>query len=550
MNVPRTALWAGLLALGQGLCAQEPQEQERVVLTVTAVSGRSVFLDRGREAGLEPGMRVRLFAPGGPLQARIEAVAGDSARADLPPGALPPVGTRGEVFVPVRETGQQPPPRPAGAPAPPAHPPWTREEGERPEDLPLLAPAFARAPDERPVQLRGRTWLNAWWSEDRGGDRRSRWLSSRLGARADATNLFGHGGRLHVAGEWQVRATDVQDRDDRQEQRLRLDRLSYAVGGEDWAASRLEVGRFVSPLLPEIGLLDGAEGVLQFEGGTFAGAGFGALPLPFPARDSGDDLGLHVFGGWQDDGGQEFVVAYQKTWHRGHADRDLLLLRARLRPTEALWLFGSAKVDLYTASDPVHGSELDLTELWLQARYAPGADGIAVSVSRFRWAETERREFATPPGDLLFERVDRLDVDLFGEPLDGLRVALRGDLWRDRERDGAAGSVDLQLRDLAGTGTWAGLTVFRTDGSFQQGEGARLELRRRFGAVDASAGYEWQRYRTSGLLFGDERLQRQAVRLGADFDIGEMTSVGLGLDRQSGDGEDSITASLFLQYLW
>jgi hypothetical protein len=100
MNAPRCSLFA-LMASAPLAVAQQ---QSTVVLQVhvTSASGRFVYLDLGRDAGIAPGQIVRLFVPGAvEVQATVRSVSATSSRAELPPGvASPPVGSRGEIETP------------------------------------------------------------------------------------------------------------------------------------------------------------------------------------------------------------------------------------------------------------------------------------------------------------------------------------------------------------------------------------------------------------------------------------------------------------------
>ena len=77
-------------------------------MQVTTTVDGSVYLNHGRDIGLQVGDRVALFPPGaGQIEVVVRSLSHTSARAELPPGlALPPVGTVGEATV-VSEVQQQ-----------------------------------------------------------------------------------------------------------------------------------------------------------------------------------------------------------------------------------------------------------------------------------------------------------------------------------------------------------------------------------------------------------------------------------------------------------
>ena len=218
---------------------------ERLKVSVTSSAGNSVFLDAGRAAGLEPGHRVKLFPPGGaPVDGVVRAVTSNSARVDFPPGlALPPVGTKGEVDVEEREEPAPDKTDESKKKKTPEHPPWKRKEGKRDPNAPLLAPAFSRRPEERKPTIRGRVFTQATYTQDNGEDRDNSFLDARAGLWLELKNLFGKGGRLLFDGEIEFEHSDVPGGNE-SDTTVHIDRLSYAIGGEDYAPWRAEAGRF------------------------------------------------------------------------------------------------------------------------------------------------------------------------------------------------------------------------------------------------------------------------------------------------------------------
>jgi hypothetical protein len=541
-----------LLLLGAcpRLRAQEPQPTERVVpVSVTASSERSVYLDHGRDVGLRPGSIVRLFPQGAPLEVEVRSVSHTSARAEVPPGLpLPPVGTQGEARVDVE-------PSPPHGPQPPRqvppHPPWTRAEERRDADQPLLVPTFRQRPDARPATLDGRVFGTGQWSRDSAGGRDSEYLLARLGVRADATNTLGAAERIRVAGELDERTVDVADAADERDTNARLDLASVAFGTEQWAPTGIEIGRFLSTHLPEIGLVDGVELVRRFQGGYRLGGGLGAYPRPFPVRDTGDDVGVHAFADYAADAARSFALALgvQKTWHRGAPDRDLVLLRAEARPAARLRLFASAKVDLYSGSDQRKDRSVELTEL-LGAAHWDGRDaGAGLTVSHFAWPDLKREEYENLPLELVRAgEVDRVSASGWHRPADWLRLQLRGDAFQDQDRDGSSYGADAELRGPLGQGSALALSWFETDGAATSGPGARALLRARLGDGSWRAGYRWHRYELSRLVTGPESYTRQSAELGLSLPLGAATDLDASLERWFGDREDAWSFHLHLQW--
>jgi hypothetical protein len=544
----KTARWFAFVAPVPAIVAQA--EQERTVqITVTAVSDRSVYLDQGRGSGLRVGMVVRLFAPGAAsLDVEVRSVSHNQARAELPPGVQPPpVGTRGEARVPVAAA----PPPSRDQPAPPPHPPWTRQEGQRAADQPLLVPTFRQRPDERPATLDGRLFAFGQWNRDLGDDRHSEYVVGRLGVRADANNQFGLAERIRLAGELAERQYLVPDEPDGRTQEARLDLMSVAFGTEAWAPTGLEAGRFFSSRLPEIGLVDGVEIVRRYEGGLTIGGGMGFYPLPLPDRDTFADAGVHAFVDYCADERRSFAgaIGVQKTWHEGSADRDLVLLRGEAHPTDAWWLLGSAKIDFYSGSDTVKGSGAELTELYASARWDTPDLGAGLTLSHFAWPELKRGEYQELPVELVREGVvDRLSLSGSTRPSDWLHLQARADLWRDQDRDGTSFGVDGDVRDLLGQGTAIGVSLFRADGGYTSGPGANLYLRGPVGDASWRAGYRWYRYDLVGLATGPETYTRQSLEAGLSWPCGASSDLDLSFERWFGDLEDAFALGMFVQW--
>jgi hypothetical protein len=560
----RAVVWFAALAPAFAQ-EQAPTTEATVALTVTAVGDRSVYLDHGRDVGLKPGVFVRLFPPGaGEIEVEVRVVSQTSARADVPIGlAVPPVGTRGEARV-VRPTGDGKPAigQGQGQGDKPAHPGWARREPPRAAGQPLLVPTYGQRPEERDATLDGRLFASYLWNRDRGGDSDSDYSLLRTGVRADATNWLGGAERVRVAAEFDERRAAVADRPDAVDQTGRIDLGSVAFGSEGYAPYGVEVGRFFSVHLPEIGLVDGVEGVLRYQGGLRVGGGTGAYPRPFPARDAGDDVGVHGFVDWTADDRRTVAAALgvQKTWHRGDADRDLLLARGEWRPWERVALLGSAKVDWYDGddwdADPATGRPADpkgqgfeLTEAMLQARVDAGDFGFGAMATRFTWPALRRVEYQMLPIELVTDGyVERIGVNGSWRASAAVALRARVDQWRDQDRDGATIGSDVDWRGAWSPTAAATVSMFVNDGGYAAGPGARLLLRERLGDIGLRAGYRWYRYELGDLATGPEDFVRQSVELGAGCPIAADGDLDLTFERWFGDREDAFALALYLQW--
>ncbi|MBL8734227.1 MAG: hypothetical protein JNN13_17765 [Planctomycetes bacterium] len=547
------ALCLGALVAAAALRAQQPQG-DVVQLAVTAVADRSVYLDRGRDAGLRVGTLVRLFPPGADfVEVEVRSASSSSARAELPPGVPePPIGTRGEANVPAAVAA--PSPTPSAVPAArrvPDHPPWVRQDGARSDDQPLLVPTFNQRPEDRPATLDGRLFATGQWTMDRGDQRDSDYLLLRSGVRGDATNFLGAAERFRFSGEIDDRRVMLPDAADRDDRNARIDYASVAFGTEQWAPTGFEIGRFYSSHLPDIGLFDGIEVVRRGLGGVSFGGGIGAYPRPYPARDTGADVGGHAFFEYVSDERRSFggVIGLQKTWHEGAPDRDLLILRADARPSDRSSLYGSAKLDYYTGSDDLKGSGVELTELMLQARWNGPVWGAGVGVSHFAWPQLKRVEYQLLPVELVRDgHVDRLSLSGSAKVADRVTVRPRADVWADQDRNGTSFGVDAEWWQAFSQRSAVTLSLFQSDGGYSSGPGLRLGYRDRLGDGSWSLSYRWHRYELGGLVSGAESYTRQSVEGNLALPVGDRCDLDLDLSHAFGDGEDATSFGFYLQW--
>ncbi len=539
-----------VLVVAMTLAAARAGDPLRV--TVASASGRSVFLDHGRGAGITPGLRIRLYPPGGTtLELVIADATTNSARVDIPDGVtLPPLGTVGELDLPEPVKPESKPEKPKAAV--PEHPPWTRKDEPRAPDQPLLAPAYSKPSKDRPPAYHGRFFTQFQYSADRSGDLGSDYLLARLGARVYATNPFGQGGKLQFAGSIDRRSVSVEDGQNSSDDDLTIDRLSYAIGGEKYSSYRLEGGRFMSIFLPELGLVDGVEGAIQFEGGVRIGVGGGSYPGAFPDRETGDDLGVHVFADYQSDSDDHMAatLGFQKTWHEGAADRDVLIGRISLMPVKSVWLFGSAKVDINTPGDDVKSAGPHLTEAFAQARWSPDrTGGVSVSFSHFTYPDIQRNEFQALPVELIQTgRVDRADLTAWYEIVKDLRLTGRANYWSDQRGDGYGGGLDADWDKALDLPASLHAGTFFTSGSYSDTMGFRVEARPGTGDIRGLVGYEYLRYSAVGLIGGsDDDHVRHTVRGGLSVQYGQWF-YNLTADHYFGETEDAYSLGLYVEY--
>jgi len=562
-----------VLAFVLSLALQEPRESRdkrdefvRIEVTCTAVSGNSVYLDQGRDAGLRPGDRVRMFLPeGAPRRGKVSSVSRTSARAELDGGVKGlDIGLLGEAWIPRKrletaeeeakaaedpsapvepeaESESEPEPEPA------AHPPWTHPPEEWNQDLPLLAPAHGRAPEERPRRLDGRVFTTFDWTDDQAGDAERQTFASALGFDGRIENPFGRGGRLSFDAEAFGRRFHTAGEDE-DESKLRLDRLSYAWGGVRGARDRGEVGRFLQSELPSLGFLDGVEYVHQVGSTHRFGASAGFQPVPDDLFRSGDDFQAALFyrRANDEDRSLSYALGVQKTWHQGIADRDLLATELELHPGARTSLFGSALVDWYTSGDDLKSPGPELTQLFVNATHrTAGGHGCGLFLSRFRWPQLERDEF---PDVTAEEIADSVSTRYGGDAwlAVGAHTQLYGrlDSWTDEDDSGGGGRARVTWRDLLQRGDLLTLESYVNSGKFTHTLGVRASARRRFehGAVDLS--WDVTDFDQEDV---DEDLLQHAVRGAFDLELGAHWTLALYAETRFGDEQDALSLGFLLQ---
>ncbi|MCE9595104.1 MAG: hypothetical protein K8S98_13040, partial [Planctomycetes bacterium] len=413
--------------------------EEIVEVRITALSGRSVYLDRGTDAKLAVGDRVVFFPAGAaPVEAQVRSATKQSARVELAADAVLELGTRGEVHVDA-DAAQL------------AHAPWEKPIGDVASDAPLLAPWGGTSAAENAVKWHGRVTTAVDWTEDLQNDGSFR--LARTGVAFEVENPFHQGGRFDVDLDLFARRADVADSSDESESSLRVDRLSYEWGGTRDDATHWQVGRFFSREFPEFGILDGAEWVRRLDSGDRVGAQLGFLPEPTPEMDTGKDVSAALFYRWVRGANEEFSLGtgFQKTWHEGLSDRDLFVTHLDWKPTPTWTLWSSAWVDVYGANDTVK-SGVELTQFFLNSSWRLDSDaGVGVHASRFRFPELLRNEFdQIAASSILDAENTRVGVDGWKDFTKTFRLSARVDRFADQDDSG----LGLDLR-----GTWRDLVL-------------------------------------------------------------------------------------------
>lgn len=467
----------GIVLLSAAALAAQDDPPEQLPLRVSSLRPNgAVIVDRGKRDGVQIGDRVTL-APrnGAEVQGTVTEVDERTALVDLAdPTAVVPIGTRGFVLVPAaRRQPSSPPPRPAVPPEPQPPQPAPPEQEEWRPGMPLLGTTRPPQPGERPGRLDGRVYAAA--NLVRTLDT---WSHSYLdtGVDAELSNVGGAGGvlRFHGAFDWSRETSERTDTD------LRLYELAYEHGGTRWSPWRWQVGRLLPRDVPEFGLLDGAEVGYRRENGHRWGASFGWLPELDEDLESFGDLQIAGWYVWNQDVAERLSVAvgYQKTWHRGDADRDLVLVKWRHLPTEGWTVSGGLWIDFYTSGDDLKDESVEVTRANVFAnRRWQGGSGIDLAYDHEEYPEQLRRELPQTilPQTLIDAHQDRVRFHGFVPSGESTRWYTRLTGWIDEQREGGAAELGFDSKGLLSPQARSGMAVFHVQGLTSTVLGVRIE---------------------------------------------------------------------------
>ena len=537
-----------------------PAQEGTLELEVRVGSGERgrALIDRGSADGLEVG-DVVLFRPkdGAVYQGKVVALEERAARVELADPALTPAaGTRGKVQIPRARLGA--PTKPRVRPAPKRQAPagggeapvaFENQDEEWREGEPLLARVRPVRPDERPRTWHGHAYLGADWIESSEDDRRD--VFTRAGTSLFAENPFGHGGRLHLDGEWNARSVDVPDLDDESDVELRVERFSYAWGGDRFEAVGWEAGRFLQRGMSEFGVLDGVERVVRTRAGHRYGASLGFLPEPDEEFQTGSDLQLAGFYEWVLDESEQLSAAagYQKSFHDGATDRDLVVARFQRLPSEGWTVFCTTWIDVYTDGDDEKGTLLGLTQAYLTTgKRWSGGSTFDLVLSHLEFPEIERDEFLPVTDDQLADdHSERLALRSRLALSEDLRLLTGVGGWIDEDDEGGDAEFGFAFDDFAGASSFADVRGFVTGGRFVTSLGARASFGRFTDGGSWSLDYEFAQNRIAGFSADNDDLpqHRLGVRVGQRDFFGWNASVRADLVLY--DDEAGGTLAVYLQ---
>lgn len=571
----RWVVWVIALLAGVGSGQEEGLEQKAIDLRVTHVrAGGVVVVDRGERDGVELRDRVVLHPRGAASVAGVVTLVEErSAEVRLGDSrAVTPLGCRGIAHVSAPVVVSVVEPEPAPLPLSVVDPvsasdgvgnapenegadgqtssrsPWSNPDADYDPSLPLLTRIDSIPPEDRTPLVSGRLYTIANFratNDDRSD------AFARFGSDLHYENPFGNGGELVFEGETNYRHTEVTDQVDESTTRARIDRLSYAWGGTRFAPHRHELGRFLHHSVPELGVLDGYEWSRRLAGGGRVGASGGYLPEPTPTMTTGRDLCASLFYQWAADQREELTAtaAYQKSWHDGAADRDLVLGKLDYWPADAWDFHGTAWVDWYTSGDANKGAGPELTRLVASTgRTWSGGDGLNLAFTHDRFPETERDELNMLLSQQLADDHDeRLSLSAWTWLREDRRLNGRAGVWGDQEDSGGDLELGLEQHELGHEDGRGSAALFAVSGKFSTVYGARLAYGMQGVTSRWDLSYEFALSDQVGFSAANDEIEQHRILASHDYQSDSGWSVSLHAGASLWTQESALTIGLYLQ---
>jgi len=369
----------------------------------------------------------------------------------------------------------------------------------------------------------------------------------RTGLDLGIENPFRRAGELDIRGNVFSRLVDSEGTNDT-ETEVALDRLSYSFGGLRGQPNRYEIGRFLHHEFPEFGLHDGVDFMHRFGSGSRAGASLGYLPEPSDSLPTGRDLGFDLYYRYVADESENLAMGlgYQKTWHEGKADRDLVVGNLNWVPSSRARVFASAWADYYTGSDDLKDPGFELTQLQVNGNLRWDAFGVGLFASQIRFPQLLRNEFNdTNAQELARQRVRRIGLSSWYAQSPTVRWDARVNAWEDDEDTGGGGDLRVTLRNLLWDRGACSAGVFSNTGNFSSGQGLRLSASRNTDLGAFRLAYDVTDFQQDdGTVNGD--ILQQAVTANYDRSIGESWDLSVFSQVMARDGDHSTTLGITL----
>ncbi|HTF86944.1 MAG TPA: hypothetical protein VK843_00950 [Planctomycetota bacterium] len=536
--------------------AQAGDEVRKIDLRVVSSRPGSVTLDRGGNDGLRKGDRVTLrLKDGTAVLGTLLRIEERGSIAELDDQSLViPAGTRAEVLVPVSRLAQPEaapttPADPQDQQAAPPHAPWKARDDQWSEGQPLLARVRPLRPSERPSDFRGRVYSIFDFTNSTEDERTDGFY--RLGTDLTLENAFGDGERIHFDSEVNYRDTDVPDNDDETSTHLRIDRASYAVGGNRFEDNRYEFGRFLQDNMPEFGVVDGAEWDRRLDNGHRIGFSAGFMPEPDAEQKTVQDFQVAASYRWLYDESEQLSAAagFQKTLHDGDADRDLLVAQVAYLPQRGWTFTSTAWIDYYSGGDANKGQGVELTQAYANTarRWADGSS-VLLAYSHIAFPELDRDEFRpVTAAQLADDHNDRVSCQGRLRVANPVRIHGLVAAWADQDDSGGDGEGGFEVENFFFPRLWVDFTGFTTQAKFVELLGARATFAYALERGRLSLEYELSNSRFDGFSGGNNDLPQHRLRLEADHYFVSGWSLAAHLDGLVWDNENSINLGFYLQ---
>jgi hypothetical protein len=295
----------------------------------------------------------------------------------------------------------------------------------------------------------------------------------RGGINAVCQNVW-NGGDLHVNAELDY-FTNVDDNEDLN---LLVRWLSYSKGGDRFSPTRWEVGRFPQSGMPEFLYLDGLEWGRRRSNGHRYGASVGFMPELDQDFESFADFQVAGYYQWVSGPREELTLAagFQKTWHHGDTDRDLLVLKVIRLPVKGWDFNATAWIDFYSGSDNLK-SGIDLTQAVAQVnrRFADGS-GLSLNYQHLAFPDIQRTGEFTPPlaNEIADDRQDLLALNGWWWFHEDAQLNARLSGWIDQQDEGGAAELGLQVNDLVLRNSRLNLAGYAGIGNYEDYAGGRI----------------------------------------------------------------------------
>ncbi len=536
---------------------EEPAGDESVVLEFRVGSAErgSALIDRGSADRLALGDVVRLLPrEGGTYLAKVVGLEERAARVELQDrDFVPAPGTRGKVSIPRARLETKAKPRLRRAQqhtevAPGVEPVFENHDEEWQEGDPLLAKVRAVRPSERPTSVHGRSY--AMFDHTRASEDDRHDTIARVGCGLLVENPLGRGDRLQADAEWNYRHVDVPDFDDEEGGELRVDRLSYAWGGTRFENEGWELGRFLHKGMAEFGVLDGAEWITRRRDGDSYGASLGYLPELDQEFQTGEDFEISGFYRWVADQSEELSASagYQKTFHNGAADRDLVVANVSRVPRAGWTFFGTAWLDFYTDGDNAKSALLGLTQAYVSTgRRWESGNSFDVVFNHQEFPDIERNEFLPLDDAALGDNhSERLALTSHLQVARDLRLLTGLGGWVDQEEEGGDAEFGVELADFLVERGFADVHGFVTRGRFETSVGGRLSAGRFAENGRWAIDYELSENRLDGFSSANDDLPQHRLRFSRDHAWMDW-NLSWRIEGLVYDDEHAVTVGLYLQ---